>query len=239
MTAVAANQWAQTVRQQLGLGRLLPLGGPEEGCWIAERAAVGVLRTAGSLPGVGTGSLRLTLADPEGAPEPVVPAPPSALPPGPLRIEAECSATAGRPLPATADALRTALLRAATDRLGLVVTAVDVRITELLDGPVAYGTEGAGAPGRAGSGARSGGVPSEDDRLARAALAVPGVTRPAPTLGGSGRTVREEAGHVLVQVTVAADRRTVDVARAVRHTVGAAAAPGTTVAVLVNAVDEP
>ncbi|MYT04947.1 nucleopolyhedrovirus P10 family protein, partial [Streptomyces sp. SID5470] len=35
---MTAEQWARTVRRQLGLGRLLPLGGPRDGAWISEEA---------------------------------------------------------------------------------------------------------------------------------------------------------------------------------------------------------
>ncbi|MGX1121441.1 hypothetical protein RKD37_006804 [Streptomyces ambofaciens] len=41
-----ADGWTRTVRERLGLGRLLPLGGPEDGAWIAERAAREVLLAA-------------------------------------------------------------------------------------------------------------------------------------------------------------------------------------------------
>ncbi|MGC3004257.1 nucleopolyhedrovirus P10 family protein, partial [Streptomyces sp. G35A] len=34
-----ADRWTRAVREQVGLGRLLPLGGPRDGAWIAERAA--------------------------------------------------------------------------------------------------------------------------------------------------------------------------------------------------------
>ena len=51
------------------------------------------------------------------------------------------SATADRPLPTAAAALRAALLTAAAQRLGLVVGEVDLRVTELLDdGPRTAGT---------------------------------------------------------------------------------------------------
>lgn len=133
-----ADGWTAAVRQRLGLGRLLPLGGPADGAWIAERAAVAVLRDAvakGPGPGPVLGELRISVADPDGAPDAVVAPPPSALPPGPLRIEAAMAAVSGRPLPVAAEALRSALLTAAAQRLGLVVAAVDVRVTELLDAP--------------------------------------------------------------------------------------------------------
>lgn len=131
---MAANQVAQSVRTQLGIGRVLPLGGPADGSWITEQAAAGALRAAAGTPaGVRIGTLRLSVADPGQAPEPVVPAPPSALPPGPLRIEADFAAVADRPLPAVADEVRTALLEAAVRELGLVVGVVDLQVSALLE----------------------------------------------------------------------------------------------------------
>ncbi|NEC74051.1 nucleopolyhedrovirus P10 family protein, partial [Streptomyces rochei] len=48
-----ADRWTQAVRERLGLGRLLPLGGPGDGAWIAERAVRGaLLAAAGGVPGV-------------------------------------------------------------------------------------------------------------------------------------------------------------------------------------------
>ncbi|MFE7939582.1 hypothetical protein ACFU46_19745 [Streptomyces griseoincarnatus] len=132
---MTADRWTRMVRQQVGLGRLLPLGGPYDGAWIAERAAGGVLRDAAGreVPEARLDSVRIGLADPGTVVEPAVPAPPSALPPGPLRLTAEFAATAAWPLPDTASRLRTSLAVAATERLGLDVTEVDLRVTELLD----------------------------------------------------------------------------------------------------------
>lgn len=88
--------WAQAVRSRLGLGRLLPLGGARDGAWIAEDAAAAVLRrAAGGVPGVALGKLRIAPAETGGTARSAVPAPPSALPPGPLRVEAEAEAAAG------------------------------------------------------------------------------------------------------------------------------------------------
>ncbi|MGW5544258.1 nucleopolyhedrovirus P10 family protein, partial [Streptomyces sp. NPDC003998] len=134
---MTAERWTQVVRRQIGLGRLLPLGGPGDGAWLAEGAAAAVLERAAAegMPGVRLGALRLALADPAQVQEPVVPAPPSALPPGPLRLTADFAATAAEPLPAVASGLRRTLAAAATERLGLVVTEVDLRVTGLLDAP--------------------------------------------------------------------------------------------------------
>ncbi|GAA0949239.1 MULTISPECIES: nucleopolyhedrovirus P10 family protein [Streptomyces violaceusniger group] len=233
---VVTDRLAQTVREQLRLGRLLPLGEREDGSWITERAANEVLgRAAAEVPGARLGALRIGPADPGTPGMPAVPPPPSALPPGPLRIAAECRATLEEPLPVTADRLRDVLLDAATDRLGLLVEAVDIRVTEVLDELPAPPPE-TPRPHPIES-------PAPDPAtaaVARAATSVPGVARLAPVLG-SPRAVRIEGAHIRIELAVAADHRAVDVARAVRTTVAEAApAPGDqppTVAVLVTAVE--
>jgi hypothetical protein len=246
---MSTDRLAQAVRHHLGLGALLPLGGPADGAWIAERAARAVLRDAvDALPGVRLGALRIELADPDEGAEPGVPAPPGALPPGPLWLGAQCAATPDEPLPESAERLRAALARAADERLGLRVTVTDVRVTALLepgrqpdapapsDPPAAAGPP---APDRA---------PAETDdaaRVATAALAVPGVTRLTGALAGLGRSVRverhgggEDAAlprvHVRVELAVAAGARALDVTRAVREAVVAALPDRPTVAVLVT-----
>ncbi|MFI6283860.1 hypothetical protein ACIBCM_03710 [Streptomyces sp. NPDC051018] len=233
---------ADEVRRRLGPGRLLPLGGPGEGAWLTEQAADGVLRhAADGLDGVAPGRLRLALADPQSAPSPAVPAPPSALPPGELRIDAEFAATALRPLPALASALRDTLFTAAADTLGLVVTEVDLRVTELLD-PLA-GVPGSTAPGE---------PPGEPDRAWPVASGTAGV-RPADpadplavaaagAAGVAGLTavlgvpVHRAADHVRVEVAVAHGHRPPEVVRAVREAVSAALGDGRPVSVLVTAV---
>ncbi|MGW7205059.1 nucleopolyhedrovirus P10 family protein [Streptomyces sp. NPDC054837] len=230
---MTADRWTQTVRHQLGLGRLLPLGGAHEGAWISEEAAEAVLRRAvRDLRGVRLDRARISLADPEDVHDPVVPPPPSALPPGPLRVTAEFAATADEPLPTTATLLRTALATAA-ERLGLTVTEVDLQVTSLLDeepeaGPVRRPEPPSAEPA--------------GDPAAAAALSVPGVTGLTAALGRAVH-VEERQGeaalprrHVRVEVAVDAEHRAVDVARAVRREVGKALPDHPTVAVLVTAV---
>ncbi|MFF0226499.1 nucleopolyhedrovirus P10 family protein [Streptomyces sp. NPDC004629] len=276
---MTADPWTRVVRQQVGLGRLLPLGGAQDGGWITEAAAEAVLRRAAAeVPGVYLGRLRITRAEPdemdemgrmvgtdeageageaaarrpegaggaEGAEGPeeaedaAVPAPPSALSPGPLRVVADFAATAAAPLPETASRLRLALATAADRRLGLTVTEVDLRITELLDKPADHPKARVPepAPAREGTG-------PDEIRAATAALSVPGVVRLTGSLGGLGRGVHCEERrhgpgasphrHVRVELAVAAGHRPRDVVRHVRTAVAAALEGRTTVAVLVTA----
>ncbi|WKE72395.1 nucleopolyhedrovirus P10 family protein [Streptomyces sp. WP-1] len=233
------DAWTQVVRHHTGLGRLLPLGEPEDGAWIAENAAGAVLRraVADGLPGVRLGALRIGLADPQDVAEPVVPAPPSALGPGALRVTADLTATSAEPLPATAERLRDLLATAAGERLGLVVAEVDLRITDLLE-PDGHLVE-----------VRPPEPPEAREetalsalRAAEAAVAVPGVVR----LTGPGRAVRIEERtdgtaalahrHVRVDLATDATHRTVEVARRVRAAVREALEDRPTVAVLVTSV---
>ncbi|MET9663078.1 hypothetical protein ABZY11_41165, partial [Streptomyces sp. NPDC006510] len=131
----------------------------------------------------------------------------------------------GRPLPAAADALRSTLLTAAGQRLGLVVAAVDVRVTELLDTPPerpAPGpteVRGARAEGAAGI----------------AAAGVPGVVTLTRVLG---QAVHTGPDHVRVELATDPGHRALDVTRAVRVAVAAAVEGSPSVAVLVTAVVE-
>ncbi|UPZ32045.1 nucleopolyhedrovirus P10 family protein [Streptomyces sp. LRE541] len=234
---MTADRWTQAVRQQLGLGRLLPLGGPGDGAWITEAAAASVLRrAAGRVPGVRLGSLRLALADPDGVYEPAVPPPPSALPPGPLRIDAEFAASPAEPLPAAASRLRAALTETATDTLGLTVTEVDLRVTGLLE-------EGEGPPQPAQSGPAPSAAPlpspgTDESWVATAALAVPGVT----ALTGKAHITEVHSDtalsrrHIRVEIEVRETGRTLDTATAVRANITRSLPDHPTAAVLVTAV---
>ncbi|MFJ9036577.1 nucleopolyhedrovirus P10 family protein [Streptomyces sp. NPDC102406] len=241
---MTVDRWAQAVRQQLGIGRLLPLGGPGDGAWITEAAARDVLRRAvAEVRGVRLGSVRLSQADPDGTYEAAVPAPPSALPPGPLRIEAECAATADEPLPRSTERLRAALAEAAAQALGLVVTEVDLQVTGLLEAEAERTEQEPEAATE--EPAKPTSLSGDEARAAQAVLAVPGVARLTGTLGGLGRAihVEERTGaaalprrHVRVELVVSAGSRALDVARAVRQAVTAALPDGPTVAVLVTEV---
>ncbi|MEV1021753.1 nucleopolyhedrovirus P10 family protein [Streptomyces sp. NPDC050264] len=239
---MTVDRWAQAVRQQLRIGRLLPLGGPGDGAWIVESAAREVLgRAVAGVRGVRLGSVRLSPADPDGEYESVVPAPPSALPPGPLRIVAECTATADEPLPSATARLRAALSRAADEGLGLVVAEVDLHVTALLDADA--GTEPAPEKeSEPGSTEKPASLSGDEERVAQAARAVPGVAWLTGTLGGLGRAIhieeRAEAAalprrHVRVELAVSDGTRALDVTRAVRNSVTAALSDAPTVAVLI------
>ncbi|MEV0223465.1 nucleopolyhedrovirus P10 family protein [Streptomyces sp. NPDC050704] len=236
---MTVDRWTQEVRHQLGLGRLVPLGGPRDGAWITERAAGSVLRRAARhLPGVRLGVLRLALADPETAYEAAVPSPPSALPPGPLRISADFTAalTPGEPLPTTASRLRATLATAATERLGLTVTEVDLRVTGLLEENPAADTADRDETGTRPAEPQRG---DDESRVAATAQSVPGVTR---LTGGvhieqrPGETAALPRRHIRVEIETDAHERTLDVTRAVRTAVTKALPDHPSVAVLVTAV---
>ncbi|MFB7273384.1 nucleopolyhedrovirus P10 family protein [Streptomyces sp. NPDC056244] len=233
MTTVRGSEgWQTAVRRLLGLGRLLPLGGAADGAWLAERAAVAELRRAAAgLPGTVLGTVRLSLADPAAAERPAVPPPPSALPPGELRIEAEFGEAftdmTDEPLPAVAGRLRATLAACAAEGLGLRVAEVDLRVTALLDAPPE-------PPKRTAESAKPPAAASDDAlESLKAAAAVPGVARLTRTLSGP---VADRPGHVLVEVATAAGHHPLEVARAVRKEVAASAPGGPSVAVLVTAV---
>ncbi|MBT1102543.1 hypothetical protein OH797_30275 [Streptomyces anulatus] len=232
--------WTAAVRQRLGLGRLLPLGGPADGAWIAETAAAAVLRGATARPGTVLGKLRIgpteeaveaavagghdASRDPA---EPVPPpAPPNALPPVALRIEAEFSTTPDRPLPDAAAALRAALLAAATARLGLEIAEVDLTVTALLEvGAADQVTTAETAPSARGA--------EPEGAVATAAAGVPGVVSLTRVMGGPVHTAPD---HVRVEVATAGDHRALDVARSVRTAVAAAMEDRLPVSVLVTDV---
>ncbi|MFD9119285.1 nucleopolyhedrovirus P10 family protein [Streptomyces bottropensis] len=234
---MTSDRWTKAVRRHLGTGRVLPLGGPQDGAWITERAVESVLRgAAAALRGLSLGPLRVSSADVDGS-EAAVPPPPSALPCGPLRVTADFAALAGpaaEPFPATAARLRTVLATTARGRIGLRVAEVDLRLTHLLEDD-----EQAVPPPSAPPSAPPA-TPTGDDEQARAAaagLAVPGVGRLTTVLGAPGTTGPAlPRRHVLVELVVTEERRALDVAREVRVAVGEAMPDHPTVAVLVTAV---
>ncbi|MFF4170515.1 hypothetical protein [Streptomyces sp. NPDC001744] len=218
-----AESWTAVVRDRLAPGRLLPLGTAEDGAWITERAVRRVLdRAAATVRGVVPGTLRVG-PDPDGeqGPEPL-PVPPGGLPPGALRITADFGAVVGRPLPELTEELRAALRGSAVEEIGLAVTAVDLRVTDLLDAPPEE-ERAAPPPGRPS--------PATDDPVALAVLRVEGVAGVTDVLGPP---VRRGGDGVRVELAVTAGRRPLDVARAARSAATAAAEGAAAVTVLVS-----
>ncbi|MGW0117218.1 hypothetical protein [Streptomyces sp. NPDC003327] len=239
----AEGGWKTAVRDRLAAGRLLPLGAAADGAWITERAAREVLGRAASavrdvVPGamrVGPGGEGGSDGGPERAGDPPLPVPPSGLPPGPLRITAAFGAVAGRPVPDLAAELRGALFAAAADGLGLDVTEVDLRVTELLDAPPPPPSAPSKSPmPPSGAPSPASTSPATDDPLALAVLAVAGVAAVTDTFGPPVH--RGPGGEVRVELAVTAGRRALDVARAARAAVTAAAPEATAVTVLVSDV---
>ncbi len=240
------------MRERLGLGRLLPLGEPRDGAWIAEDAAREILLAAArGVPGVRPGGLRIAPADPGEAPEPAVLPPPSALPPGPLRVTADFAvavgpAVAAEPLPEVAARVRAAL-SAASRGIGMAVTRVDLRATDVLDAATAsepaLGGEPRARPAAAAEVVAAEAGDGDAGRVAAAALAVAGVTRLTAVLGRPVDLTRppQEAAlprrHVRVELAVARDHRAVEVARRVRAAVTDCLPDHPSVAVLVTALD--
>lgn len=206
-----------------------------DGTWIAETAAASVLRGA-AVEGAVLGSLRIgparaalgtdTRVEAGGPEAAVPPAPPSGLPPGPLRIEAEFRAAGDRPLPDAAAALRAALVAAAAARLGLDIVEVDLRVTALLDDAAPDQVTDPPAPAPAP-------VAKADGPAGEAAAAVPGVVSLTQVLGSAVHTAED---HIRIEVATADDRRALDVARSVRTAVSAATGTGLPVSVLVTDV---
>ncbi|WP_031002898.1 hypothetical protein [Streptomyces sp. NRRL F-5727] len=216
--------WTAAVRDRLAPGRLLPLGTAADGTWLTEHAAREVLdRAASGVRGAVPGALRIGAAAEAAEADPgPFPVPPGGVPAGPLRIGAELAVVAtGRPLPETAEEVRAVLLAAAR-RLGLAVTEVDLRVTDLLEeAPV---TEPAAPPpGRT--------PPASEDPVALAVLRVPGVVAVTDALGAP---VHRTAEAVRVECAVAADRPPAEVAQAARAAAAAAAPEGAAVTVVVT-----
>ncbi|WP_066949184.1 hypothetical protein [Streptomyces lushanensis] len=232
-TAHDSDSWTAAVRRRLDLGRLLPLGGAADGTWLAERAAARELRRAAAqVPGTVLGAVRLSPAAQDAAAESPVPPPPSALPPGELRIEAEFGEEftdmTDEPLPAVADRLRAVLFACATRWLGLRIAEIDLRVTALLD----TATEPTGPREPAEPiGLRTA---TPEGEAALTAASVPGVACLTRTLGAA---VAGSPGHLRIELATAAGHRPLEVAQAVRRRVAARVPGGPSVAVLITGVN--
>ncbi|MFJ9134212.1 Asp23/Gls24 family envelope stress response protein [Streptomyces sp. NPDC102256] len=119
------------VRVELRPGRPLPLGDPAEDLWIMEAVAARTLRTAGeTVAGVRAGSCRIV---------PRTPSTPGGSAGVDVRLDIVAPVDAA--LEHLAERVRERVLDVARGRLGMDVTAVDIRITDLT-GPVADVEEG-------------------------------------------------------------------------------------------------
>ncbi len=189
------DRLTRTVREQVALGRLLPLGGPDDAVWITERAVVRALRRAcAALPGVRLGDVGVGLGegDVEGT------GPRGRCPRrrrwGPCRT---CRCGSRR----TSRRRRTSRCRSwptgcgtrwgpRPDGLGLVVEGVDLHVTGLLeaDAPATFAVEDELADGEPDLGPAI--VQGTAEAVGAAARAVPGVLRLTRRLAGLGGGVR-------------------------------------------------
>jgi hypothetical protein len=225
-TTHSTDGWTAAVQQRRDLGRALPLGEAGDATWLFEQAATKELRRAGgTVTGAAPGRLRIDLADPDSADVPALAAPPSALPPGPLRIDGEFAALPGEPLPALAEQLRQALFTCAVDRLGLHVIEVNLRVTALLE---------SGDASSVGATPMEVPTASPEGEPCLTVVAVPGVAHLTRTLGSP---VIERWGRVRVEFATAAGHLPLDVARAVRAAVTARLTSDTPVTVLITALN--
>ncbi|MFF3635695.1 hypothetical protein [Streptomyces sp. NPDC002250] len=117
------------VRLELRPGRPLPLGEPAEDRWIMETVAARTLREAAeTVDGVRAGSCRLAPAD---GPDAVA-----------VELRLDIHAPAGAGPPELAERVRQRVRETADRHPGLVVAAMDIRITDLVDAPAADDQEG-------------------------------------------------------------------------------------------------
>lgn len=105
------------VRLELRPGRPLPLGEPAEDLWIMEAVVARAVRAAAeSVPGVRAGSCRLRDGDGGDG----------------VEVRLEIHAPADAPLPELAARVRERVWEAADRELGMDITAVDIRVTDLV-----------------------------------------------------------------------------------------------------------
>ncbi|MFJ9348316.1 hypothetical protein [Streptomyces sp. NPDC101237] len=113
-----ADRVMAAVRAEARLGRLLRLADPDRDLRIAESAAAKILRRAAdTVPGTRAAACRLAPAG-EGLN---------------VLVTMTVAAALGRPLPETVQRVRRAVLRSATEELGLAVTAVDITVVDVLE----------------------------------------------------------------------------------------------------------
>ncbi|MFB6667022.1 hypothetical protein [Streptomyces parvus] len=256
-----ADGWTAGVRERLGLGRLLPLGDPADGVWIAETAAASVLRGAAARPGAVLGELRIGLAV-EAVPGEDAVAVGAATgaragggPGGPQAPADRGGPVGAEAPPAPPSALATGPLRieaefsavpdrplpdtAAALRAALLTAAaarLGLEITEVDLTVTALLEGGASDQVTASPAAPTARVAEPQDPVATAAAGTPGVVSLTRVLGSPVHTARD---HVRVEVATAGDRRALDVARSVRTAVAAVTEERLPVSVLVTDVVGP
>ncbi len=130
------------VRTELRLGRLIPLGRPEEHACVAESAVATVLRAAADrVRGTRARGCRVTpLRDATGA-----------AVPGPVSVQVEISVAYGVDIPEAAAAVRTRVVRAARDSVGIDVGSVHVTAVDLWDDASDADAPARGAPQPSGA----------------------------------------------------------------------------------------
>jgi len=117
------------VRLELRPGRPLPLGEPAEDLWIMEAVAARALRAAAeTVPGVRAGSCRLLYGGDDGGD--------GRDDAGTVEVRLDIHAPADAPLPDLAAQVRERVWEAADRELGMGVTAVDIRVTDLVSTPM-------------------------------------------------------------------------------------------------------
>jgi hypothetical protein len=143
------------VRTELRPGPLVPLDEPAG--WITETAAARLLRQAAEgLPGVAAGSCRIVPLS--GARVPWG----GRLPREPLRVQLEIAIHPDLTVPAASTAVRSRVLRAAADHIGLDLAEVDIAVVDVLEVLDVLDTDGIGtgaadrAPGSPRTGSAGG-----------------------------------------------------------------------------------
>lgn len=115
-----ADRVMRAVRDEVRLGRMLPLDDPAQDLRIAETAAANVLRRAAdSVPGARAVSCRLALGEDCTT----------------VHVTMTLAAALDQPLPDRAALVREAVLHAADRTLGLAVTNVDLEVVAVLEPP--------------------------------------------------------------------------------------------------------
>ncbi|MFJ4694280.1 Asp23/Gls24 family envelope stress response protein [Streptomyces sp. NPDC088766] len=108
------------VRLELRPGRPLPLGEPGEDLWIMEAVAARAVRAAAeTVSGVRAGSCRLSTDGAAGA----------------VEVRLDVRVPAGPPLPEITELVRERVREAADRELGVVVTVVDIHVTDVVLAP--------------------------------------------------------------------------------------------------------